>query len=252
MTRTRIEFPNADGELLAGLLEMPDSGEPRAMALFAHCFTCGKDVTAASRIARSLASQGIGVLRFDFTGLGGSDGDFANTNFSSNIDDLLSAASYLAEHQVAPRLLIGHSFGGAAVLVAAQKLDSVKAVATIAAPATAAHLQHLFTESESEIERLGKAEVYLAGRRFTVKSQLLEDLEQWNTSDHIRTLGKALIVFHSPMDEVVDIAEAANIFAAAMHPKTFVSLDDADHLLTRSADADYVARMLFAWSGRYI
>lgn len=252
MKRTRFEFPNAQGDSLAGLLEMPDQNAPCAMALFAHCFTCGKDSAAASRIARRLVDQGIGVLRFDFTGLGSSDGEFANTNFSSNIQDLLAAAAYLEENYTAPRLLIGHSLGGAAVLAAAQQIDSVEAVATIAAPSTATHLMHLFADDRAEIERQGHARVDLAGRPFTVKAQFLADLEQWNSAEHIGLLRKALIIFHSPVDELVDIAEAAAIYQAAMHPKSFISLDDADHMLSRSEDAEYVANVLVAWAERYL
>lgn len=252
MTRSKVEFASAQGQNLAGLLELPDQGEPRAMALFAHCFTCGKDIAAASRIARALAKHGIGVLRFDFTGLGSSDGDFANSNFSSNIEDLLAAAEFLGQHYQAPRIIIGHSLGGAAVLAAAQRMASVEAVVTIAAPATAQHIQHLFDDQASEIRQSGEAEVTLAGRRFNVKSQMLEDLEQWNTPDHIGNLGKALLIFHSPADQVVDISEAATIYQAARHPKSFISLDNADHLLSKAADAEYVAGMLVAWSSRYL
>ncbi|MBS3805830.1 MAG: alpha/beta hydrolase [Oleiphilaceae bacterium] len=252
MTRSKVEFANAQGHDLAGLLELPDQGEPRAMALFAHCFTCGKDIAAASRIGRALAKHGIGVLRFDFTGLGSSDGDFGNTNFSSNIEDLLSAGEFLGEHYEAPRMIIGHSLGGAAVLAAAQRMKSVEAVATIGAPSTAHHIEHLFEGKAAEIREAGEAEVTLAGRRFNVKSQMLEDLEQWNTPDHIGNLKKALIIFHSPADQVVNINEAAAIYQAARHPKSFISLDNADHLLSKAVDAEYVADMLVAWSSRYL
>jgi putative redox protein len=252
MKRTRFEFPNGQGDFLAGLLEMPDDGAPLAMALFAHCFTCGKDSAAASRIARRLVDQGIAVLRFDFTGLGSSDGDFANTNFSSNIQDLLAAAGYLEKHYSAPRLLIGHSLGGAAVLAAAQQIASIEAVATIAAPSTATHVRHLFADDRAEIERMGHARVDLAGRPFTVKAQFLTDLEQWNSAEHIGALRKALIIFHSPVDELVDVSEAAAIYQAAMHPKSFISLDNADHMLSRNEDAEYVANVLVAWVARYL
>ncbi|GGD12353.1 alpha/beta hydrolase family protein [Halopseudomonas salina] len=252
MQRTRFEFPGAQGHALAGLLEIPDTGEYVAMALFAHCFTCGKDSAAASRIARQLVDQGIAVLRFDFTGLGSSDGEFANTNFSSNIEDLLAASAWLQEHHRAPRLLIGHSLGGAAVLAAAQQMDCVEAVATIAAPSTATHVRHLFADDREEIRRQGHARVDLAGRPFTVKAQFLDDLEKWNSADHINNLRKALIVFHSPVDELVDVSEAAAIYQAAMHPKSFISLDDADHMLSRSEDAVYVANVLVAWATRYL
>jgi len=252
MTRAKVEFANAQGDTLAGLLELPDQGEPRAIALFAHCFTCGKDIAAASRIGRALVKQGIGVLRFDFTGLGNSDGDFGNTNFSSNIEDLLSAAAFLEAKYQAPRILVGHSLGGAAVLAAAQRMASVEAVATIGAPATADHVQHLFESRSTEIHKAGEAEVNLAGRTFNVKLQMLEDLKQWNTADHISNLRKALLIFHSPVDQVVDVREAAAIYQAAKHPKSFISLDTADHLLSRAADAEYVADMLVTWASRYL
>jgi len=222
------------------------------MALFAHCFTCGKDIAAASRIARALAKHGIGVLRFDFTGLGNSDGDFGNSNFSSNIEDLLAAAEFLEEYHQAQRIIIGHSLGGAAVLAAAQRLPSVEAVATIGAPSTAQHIQHLFEGQADEIRTAGEAEVTLAGRKLNVKSQMLDGLEHWNTPDHIGNLRKALLILHSPVDQVVDISEAATIYQAAKHPKSFISLDNADHLLTKAVDAEYVADMLVAWSSRYL
>ena len=252
MTRSKVEFTNGHGQTLAGMLELPASEKPRAMALFAHCFTCGKDIVAASRIGRALAKHGIGVLRFDFTGLGNSDGDFGNTSFSSNIEDLLSAAVFLETHYQAPRMIIGHSLGGAAVLAAAHRMVSVEAVATIGAPATADHVQHLFDGKANEIRELGEAEVALAGRKFNVKSQMLDDLVQWNTPDHIGNLRKALLIFHSPIDQVVDISEAATIYQAAKHPKSFISLDDADHLLSKAVDAEYVADTLVAWSSRYL
>jgi putative redox protein len=252
MTRSRVEFTNAQGERLAGLLELPSQSKTRAMALFAHCFTCGKDIAAASRIGRALAKHGIGVLRFDFTGLGNSDGDFGNTSFSSNIEDLLAAGQFLEEHHEAPRMVIGHSLGGAAVLAAAQRMPFVEAVATIGAPATANHVQHLFDSKAGEIRERGEAEVSLAGRKFNVKSQMLDDLVKWNSPDHIGNLRKALIIFHSPVDQVVDISEAATIYQAAKHPKSFISLDKADRLLTSAVDAEYVADTLVAWSSRYL
>ncbi|QNI03895.1 alpha/beta hydrolase [Halomonas sp. SH5A2] len=252
MTRSKVEFTNTQGQKLAGLLELPDQGKPRAIALFAHCFTCGKDIAAASRIARALAKHDIGVLRFDFTGLGNSDGDFANTSFSSNLDDLVAAGEFLEEHYQAPRILVGHSLGGAAVLAVAHRMESVEAIATISAPATAQHVRHLFDDKAGEIQDAGVAEVTLAGREFQVKRQMLADLEQWNTPDHIGNLHKALVIFHSPVDQIVDISEAATIFQAAKHPKSFISLDNADHLLSKPIDADYVAEMLVAWSSRYL
>ncbi|WP_166266958.1 bifunctional alpha/beta hydrolase/OsmC family protein [Marinobacter caseinilyticus] len=252
MARIKVEFPNDEGNTLAGLLELPENSKVRAVALFAHCFTCGKDVVAASRISRALAGQGIGVLRFDFTGLGNSDGDFANTNFSSNIEDLIAAARYLEQAYEAPKLIIGHSLGGAAALVAAQKLDCIEAVATIAAPATAHHVQQLFSGQEADIRAQEQARVSIGGREFSIKSQLLDDLEHWNSPDHIARLRKPLIIFHSPVDRIVDINEAAAIFQAAKHPKSFISLDSADHLLSKPEDSQYVALTLVAWASRYL
>ncbi len=251
MSRRKVTFNNPQGESLSGLLEMP-MGSVKSYALFAHCFTCSKDIAAASRITRALAKQGIAVLRFDFTGLGNSDGDFSNTNFSSNLQDLMVAADYLEQHYVAASLLIGHSLGGAAVLAVAQRLDSVKAVVTIGAPATAGHVKHLFADSYDEIMQQETASVVLAGRSFTIQRQLIEDLENYNTVEHIKTLRKALLIFHSPVDQVVSIDEAGRIYAAAMHPKSFVSLDQADHLLSRVEDSEYVAAVMAAWVARYL
>lgn len=252
MARRKIVFPNRKGQSLAGALELPENGQPKAIALFAHCFTCGKDVVAASRIARALADQGIGVLRFDFTGLGGSDGDFGNTSFSSNVKDLEAAAEYLEREYRAPRLLIGHSLGGAAALVAAKRISSIEAVVTIAAPASPQHVQHLFADQACDIRAQGEAEVDIGGRPFTIGADLLEDLEQWPVERILGDLRKPLLIFHSPMDRVVNIEDAAKIYMAARHPKSFVSLDDADHLLSRQADADYVALTLTAWASRYL
>jgi uncharacterized OsmC-like protein/pimeloyl-ACP methyl ester carboxylesterase len=253
MARLKLEFANADGQRLAGLLETPPEGTTIARyALFAHCFTCGKDIAAASRISRALAARGIAVLRFDFTGLGNSDGDFANTSFSSNVQDLVSAAAALTREYRAPELLVGHSLGGAAVLAAASQLPEVKAVATIGAPATADHLRHLFAGEVDEIGRRGASTVRIGLREFTVKRQFLEDLHAHGSADYIRRLRKALVVFHSPVDDVVPIEEAARIYEAALHPKSFISLDKADHLLSRTEDAEYVAATLAAWASRYL
>ena len=253
MPRIKMTFINDADLQLAGLLEVPESTQPiEQYAIFAHCFTCGKDIAAASRISRALAQKGIAVLRFDFTGLGNSDGDFANTNFSSNVQDLLSAARALEEDYRAPSLLIGHSLGGAAVLSAAEQLPSVKAVATIGAPATADHVQHLFVESARTIEQQGTATVLIGARQFQIKRQLLEDLSRHASADNIRQMNKALMIFHSPLDEIVSIDEAAKIYQAARHPKSFVSLEQADHLLSDRRDADYVANVMAAWAGRYL
>ncbi len=253
MKKIKFEFTNAAGENLAGLLELPESGEGiLAYALFAHCFTCGKDIAAASRISRALAARGIAVLRFDFTGLGNSDGDFANSNFSTNVDDLLYAARALEGKFAAPAILIGHSLGGAAVLAAAARLDSVRAVVTIGAPATADHVAHLFADSAAEIRREGEALVALGGRNFSVKKQFLDDIENHASTAQIARLDKALLVFHSPLDTIVSIDEAARIYQAARHPKSFISLDRADHLLSKAADSEYVATIIASWVGRYL
>ncbi|WP_339488091.1 bifunctional alpha/beta hydrolase/OsmC family protein [Pseudomonas sp. EL_65y_Pfl2_R95] len=253
MNRVKVEFAGSSGQQLAGLLELPNSLQPvRYYALFAHCFTCGKDIAAASRISRELADQGIAVLRFDFTGLGNSDGDFANTNFTSNVEDLVAAAKMLEAEYAAPKLIIGHSLGGAAVLSAVDKIPSLQAVATIAAPSTAHHVQHLFASSKAEIEAQGEAKVKLGFREFSIKKQLIEDLDQYADLQHITRLRRPLIIFHSPIDDTVAVEEAAKIFTAAKHPKSFISLDKADHLLSKKEDARYVAKTLAAWAERYI
>lgn len=249
--RNKLEFPGTDGLMVAGLLETPDTN-PHSFVLFAHCFTCGKDVVSASRIARALVSRGYAVLRFDFTGLGNSDGDFANSNFSSNVGDLVSAADFLRENYRAPSLLIGHSLGGAAVLAAAHAMKEVKGVVTIGAPADPEHVLKQFGCKVDEISKEGIAEVQLAGRPFTIKKQFLEDLADQYQSERIASLKKALLVFHSPVDATVSIDEAEKIYRSAKHPKSFVSLDDADHLLTRARDAEYVAGTISAWATRYI
>lgn len=251
-TKTRaVQFPGAFGHLLAARLDMPVR-TPRAYALFAHCFTCSKDSLAASRISAALVGHGFGVLRFDFTGLGGSAGDFANTNFSSNVADLVAAASWLRANHGVPRVLIGHSLGGAAVLAAATEIDDAVAVATIGAPFEPAHVQRLLGDANPEIEARGEAEVTLAGRKFHIRRQFLEDLAGHDNGERIGKLRKALLVFHSPRDTTVDIDNAARIFTAAKHPKSFVSLDTADHLLTAKSDAAYVAAVLAAWASRYV
>jgi len=247
----KITFTGALGEPLAARLDaLP--GDIRAYALFAHCFTCSKDIFAAARIASALAERGIAVLRFDFTGLGASGGDFANTNFSSNVGDLIAAAGWLRENRQAPSLLIGHSLGGAAVLAAAPQIEEAKAVATIGAPADPEHVAHNFAPARAEIEAAGEAEVTLAGRQFRIKKQFLEDIASTKLEAAIGSMRKALLVFHGPRDEIVGIDNASKIFLAAKHPKSFISLDDGDHLLTRRADAVYVAEVLAAWASRYL
>jgi putative redox protein len=247
--RKKVEF-TSNGLTLSGALELPDT-PVRCYALFAHCFTCGKDVAAASRISRALNADGIAVLRFDFTGLGNSDGDFANTNFSSNIQDLLAACEFLREHYEAPALLIGHSLGGAAVLAMAAQVPEARAVATIGAPHHAEHVLHNFSASIDAIREQGVAEVTLAGRSFNIKRQFIEDLENYE-GDGIGKLPKALLIMHAPGDDTVNIREAEKIYLEARHPKSFISLDDADHLVSRKADSDYVANCIVGWASRYL
>ncbi|MGB9391794.1 MAG: bifunctional alpha/beta hydrolase/OsmC family protein [Xanthobacteraceae bacterium] len=251
MPAERFDFANAQGEKLAALLDRPD-GPIRAVALFAHCFTCGKDNKAARVIAHGLTSHGIAVLRFDFTGLGSSEGEFANTTFSSNVDDLVAAADHLRTQIAAPAILIGHSLGGAAVLAAAHRVAEARAVVTIAAPFDPAHVAGLFGERVEEIKSKGEVEVTLAGRPFRVRRGLLDDIAGQNLAGRIAELRKALLVFHSPTDETVGIDNASHIFTTAKHPKSFISLAGADHLLLRPSDAAYVAHVIAAWAERYL
>ncbi|MFY0619215.1 alpha/beta fold hydrolase [Shimia sp.] len=247
----RITFPGHSGDMLSARLDMPD-GPHLATALFAHCFTCSKDIPAARRIAARLATMGIAVLRFDFTGLGHSEGEFSNTHFSSNVADLEAAADYLASRSMAPALLIGHSLGGAAVLKAATRITSSKAVVTVGAPYEPDHVSHQFGDAISKISANGQAEVSLAGRPFTIKKSFLEDVSGQNLEPCIRGLKQALLVLHAPKDATVSIDNAARIFEAAKHPKSFVTLDDADHLISEPSDAEYAAEVIASWAGRYL
>jgi len=251
MQRERVKFPGADGQELVGRLEMP-AGTPDAYALFAHCFTCSKDLKAAGWISRTLVERGIAVLRFDFTGLGESGGDFADTNFSSNLQDLVAAGDWMRQEHEAPRILVGHSLGGAAVLAGARFFEEAVAVATIGAPSDTQHLGDMLLSKAPEIEDKGQADVRLAGREFTIKKQLLEDLEEQTMQECVAGLDKALLILHSPIDNQVGIDHARRIYLAAKHPKSFVSLDDADHLLTNQRDARYAGEVLAAWAGRYV
>lgn len=251
MARRAVEFAGDEGGTLAGDLYLP-AGRMRAMVLFAHCFTCTADTKATVGIARSLTASGFGVLAFDFTGLGDSEGEFADTNFSTNVADLVAAARYLEREHRAPDVLIGHSLGGTAVLAAAGDVASCRAVATIGAPAEAAHVAHLLAEGREEIERRGEAKVDIGGRPFTVKRQFLDDIARQDVAERVRALRRALLVMHSPRDTIVSIDNAAKIFDNALHPRSFVSLDDADHLLSRAADAAYAARVLAAWAERFL
>lgn len=250
-TSKKIIFKNKQGIELAASIELP-AGKPTAFAIFAHCFTCSKDTLAAYRISKALTEFGIAVLRFDFTGLGNSQGDFANTNFSSNIQDLISANQFLTEAYQEPTLLIGHSLGGAAVLAVAPQLPAVKAIVTIEAPSDLIHLEHFFGDKIPEIKSEGNAEVILGGRKFNIQHQFLKDLEAHHLLDIVASLNKSLLVFHSPVDEIVSIENAYAIFAAAKGTKSFISLDGANHLLTQKKDSMYVANVLAAWASRYI
>jgi alpha/beta superfamily hydrolase len=247
----RVEFAGSLGNTLAARLDLP-SVKPRAYALFAHCFTCSKDIFAASRISAALAEHGVATLRFDFTGLGASEGEFANTNFSSNVEDLVAAAEWLRETRSAPALLVGHSLGGAAVLAAAGHVPEARLVATIGAPADAEHVIENFSAHLDQIEQTGQAEVSLAGRPFTIRKQFLDDVRGVDLARKIARLKRALVVFHAPLDQTVGIDNASKIFSAAKHPKSFVSLDGADHLLTRKQDAVFVANTLAAWVERVL
>jgi uncharacterized OsmC-like protein/alpha-beta hydrolase superfamily lysophospholipase len=251
MPAEQFDFFNAEGLRLAGLLDNPP-GEARAYALFAHCFTCGKDVHAAKRIAEGLTALGIAVLRFDFTGLGSSEGEFANTTFSSNVADLIAAADQLRRVKRAPSILIGHSLGGAAVLAAAAAVPEARAVVTIAAPSDPAHVAGLFKDRLAEIGAHGEVEVTLAGRPFRIRRAFLDDVAEQELNARIAALRKALLIFHSPTDEIVGIENASRIFLAAKHPKSFVSLAGADHLLSRRSDAAYVANVIHTWAQRYL
>lgn len=247
----KTEFPGSQGETLAASLELP-VGKPLAYVLFAHCFSCSKDIKAAREIGRALRRDGFAVLRFDFTGLGASDGDFANTNFSSNVGDLVQAADFLRREFDAPSILVGHSLGGAAVIAAASHIPEAIGVVTIGAPAEAAHVLAHVGEHRSEIEKAGKATVSLSGRPFTIKKQFLDDLENQDVLSAAQTLGRPLLVLHAPGDMTVGIDNAGAIFTAAKHPKSFISLDTADHLLSNTNDARYAAQVITAWSRRYI
>jgi len=250
MNKQKITFQNPQGISLSGLLEAPEA--PSAYALFAHCFTCGKDIKAAARISKALVDNNVAVLRFDFTGLGSSEGDFSNSNFSSNVADLVAAAEFLRNTYQAPSILIGHSLGGAAVIAAAKHIPEAKGVVTIGAPAEATHVMKQFRKDVDSIRGFGEFKVMLAGREFTIKKQFLDDIEAQQQDENIANLQRALLIFHSPVDSVVSIEQAQKIYLQAKHPKSFISLDSADHLLTNNKDASYVASCITAWSSRYL
>jgi uncharacterized OsmC-like protein/fermentation-respiration switch protein FrsA (DUF1100 family) len=251
MSNSRVSFPGSSGDPLAGRLHLP-LGRARGWALFAHCFTCSKDLRAARVMAQTLSAQGVGVLRFDFTGLGESGGDFSDTHFSSNIGDLLAAATWLTEAHGPPDILLGHSLGGAAVLAAAGELPSCKAVVTVGAPSDPGHVAHLFADAAPELAARGEAVVQLGGRPFKVRQSFLDDIAESELLPRVTALRRAVLILHSPQDNTVGVEHAAKIYAAARHPKSFVSLDGADHLLSRPEDARYVGQVVSAWVDRYL
>ena len=252
MASETVEFENADGLRLAGRLERPDGGHVAACALFAHCFTCGKDIKAAFHISRALTGSGLAVLRFDFTGLGQSEGDFAETNFTSNVSDLIAAGHFMTARDLPPTLLIGHSLGGAAAIQAAAAISSVRAVATIAAPATPAHVKRHLVDIQARGANEGQGDVRLAGRDIRINKQFLEDVDRADMVSALQQLDGALLILHAPADEVVGIDHAARIYQMAKHPKSFIALDGADHLLSDSTDARYAAGLIAAWASRYL
>jgi uncharacterized OsmC-like protein/esterase/lipase len=252
MRSQKLMFSSTDGVKLSAQVDLPVDGRPVAFALFAHCFTCNKTLRAVNYISRELTRAGLGVFRFDFTGLGASEGEFSETNFTSNVLDLIAAARFMQQEYAAPAILIGHSLGGSAVLKAAHEMPSVRAVATIGSPYDPAHVLQHFAEEEATIEQQGSAEITLAGRSFTFRKQFIDDLRRTRPGEYIKNLNRALMVFHSPIDETVDIDNAREIFQAARHPKSFCSLDQADHLLTNRRDATYVGSVIAAWAEKYI
>jgi len=251
MALEKITFMGSNGDELSARLDLPDDREPRSYILFAHFFTGSKDALSASRIAKGLWARGFGVFRFDFTGLGESKGDFANTTFSSNVGDLVAAADYLRTYKRAPTILIGHSLGGAAVISAAQHIPEVEAICTIGAPADPGHVAKLFEGHVKEIEEQGEAQIEIAGRSFNIKKSFLDDLKWHNQEECIKKLHRGLMIFHSPTDEIVGIENAAQIYQAAKHPKSFIALEGADHMLSNRKDAQYVSEVVSSWVHRY-
>ncbi|HFB99512.1 MAG TPA: OsmC family protein [Phaeodactylibacter sp.] len=252
MRSKKVQFKNTNGYILSARLELPPDSHPYAFAIFAHVFTGNKNLSASRHISRSLTQYGIGVLRFDFTGLGESEGNFADTNFTSNVEDLLAAADFLEKNYAAPRILIGHSLGGAAVIFAASQLDSIQAVATVGAPSEPEHVAHLLQDKIEDIEEKGVANVSIGGRNFTIKKQFLDDLYSKDMFKILQNLKKPILVLHSPQDTIVTIENAAKIYHASFHPKSFVSLDGADHMLTKKIDAAYVGDLVASWMTRYV
>ncbi len=252
MKREKLQFINREGWALSAYLEFPPDQEPIAYAVFGHCFTCNKNFPAVKNIARGLTSRGIAVLRFDFSGLGDSEGEFVETSFLTNVTDLLAAAAYLEENYEAPELLIGHSLGGAAALYAAPQIESIKGVVSIAAPSDPKHVIHLFQREVAEIKKDGKATVQIAGRTFEIGEKFLKDAEVADLLTTVSDLRKALLILHSPIDEVVDVSHAAKLYKAAYHPKSFISLDQADHILSNKMDSIYAGEVIASWAARYL
>lgn len=250
-TRQQLSFTNKTGHALSAILEKPES-EIKAYALFAHCFTCGKNIGTATQVSHSLAKRGFAVLRFDFTGLGSSEGDFSHTNFSSNIEDLVSAADYMREHLRAPGLLIGHSLGGAAAIIAARRIPEVRAIATIAAPSDPAHLTRLLRETVVTIREQGCAHVTIGGQKFTLRQQFLDDISEHSLADALKTLNRPYLVLHSPDDKLVEFEHARQLLDIAVEPKKLVPLDGADHLLSKTSDADHAAEVIADWCINYL
>ncbi|WP_422107191.1 alpha/beta fold hydrolase [Winogradskyella sp.] len=251
MKSTKLKITNRKGLTLNAQLELPANQKPNYYAIFAHCFTCSSSLSAVRHISRSLAQDGFAIVRFDFTGLGRSEGQFADSHFSANIDDLLDVHAYMAEHYEAPSLLVGHSLGGAAVLVAASKLDAVKAVATVGAPATVTHVKHLFSHGIDDIEENGEAEVNIGGRPFKINKDFVDEFDKTDLPTIVRKLRKPLLIMHSPFDKIVGIENAEQLYKTAFHPKSFITLDNADHLLTEENDSQYVGEVIGTWAKRY-
>jgi putative redox protein len=252
MNLQKVSFKNASGETLVGRLSLPANQHPHNFVLFAHCFTCNKNFTAIRNISRALTTEGFGVLRFDFTGLGESEGEFPDSNFSGNVEDLMEAANYLEEHYTSPTLIIGHSLGGAAAILAAQKISSIRAIATIGAPSNPTHVKHIFKDDIETIRKKGTAQVNIGGRSFTIKKQFLDDLKSHSFQETLKNIGKSILILHSPQDNIVKIKNAEEIYIAAHHPKSFVSLDGADHLLRNPEDAAYTGDIIGKWAKRYL
>ena len=252
MESIKVSFKNSESIELKGILELPTGKKPHTYVLFAHCFTCNKNFHAPTNISRSLSAQGYAVLRFDFTGLGESEGDFPNTNFSGNVNDLIAASNFLSKEHKAPQILIGHSLGGAAALFAAKEIPSIKCLATINSPSSLEHLQKHFSNNLKEIEEEGSAEVNIGGRNFKIKQQFIKDLEKNSDNSALRKINTALLILHSPEDKIVPISHAEKLYKAAKHPKSFISLEGADHLLSNSKDSQYTGKMISVWAEKYL